>query len=135
MKKYENLEHIADLKIRAWGENAERLFANLAYGMMENIYENLSDISLKVERSVEIEAVDQKSLLVDFLSEILRISDEHNEVFREFEIKIEAGFKLKAKIKGERVQYFNEEIKAVTYHELKIAKESSQWVGEVVFDI
>ncbi|UCG94894.1 MAG: archease, partial [Candidatus Aerophobus sp.] len=37
MKKYEFINHTADLGIRVWGESIEELFKNAAYSMFDTI--------------------------------------------------------------------------------------------------
>ena len=56
MKIYENLEHTADLKIRAFGKTKEEVFSNMALGMFENITEPnliLKDKAAQVELKVK----------------------------------------------------------------------------------
>ena len=90
---------------------------------------------LKVERKVKIKSSDLESLLVDFLSEALYLSDINNEAY--FEAKFDKFTKteLSGAIKGVKIKGFREEIKAVTYHGLKIEKVDGHWEAIVLFDI
>ena len=45
--RYENLEHTADVMIKAYGSTMEECFANAAYGMMDQILD-----TAKVEAKV-----------------------------------------------------------------------------------
>ncbi|HDQ22645.1 MAG TPA: archease [Candidatus Uhrbacteria bacterium] len=147
MKQYENLEHTADLKIRSFGNTKEEAFANMAKGMFANIVdeENLLH-DQPVELEIKIESPDFMSLLVDYLSQLLYLSDTNNEVYFYFDLAIwqkpsdlvdrPGKWLLEGVAKGFKVSGLKTEIKAVTYNDLKIeeAKEGG-WLAEVVFDI
>ncbi len=132
---FENLEHTADLKIRAWGKTKEELFANMAAGIMENIGGKGVERGRGVKGKFKIESTDLEALLVDFLSQLVYLSDLHNAVFDEFKIKISNDRELQAEVSGHKVKRFALEIKAVTYHELVIKRKGRQWLAEVLFDI
>lgn len=142
--KYQNLEHTADLKIRAFGKDKEELFANMALGMFENIVDS-KDIEKDqpVKRKIKVKSGDLPSLLVDFLSELVTLSDINNEVYLNYELRImsrEAGasggnYELVGIATGYKVKRLKLEIKAVTYNDLKIEEKNGKWIAEVVFDI
>ncbi len=135
MKKYENLPHTGDIKIRAYGKDLNEVFAHAAYAMFDNLLgKNWPEPKEKVMHEVSLESNDLEGLLVDFLNELNYLSDLGNEVYNEFEVKIE-GNKLWARIKGLKVTRFHIEIKAVTYNELRLEKQNNLWIAEVVFDI
>lgn len=135
MKKYENLTHTGDIKIRAYGKDINEVFAHAAYAMFDNLLgKSWPEGEEKVVHEVSLESQDAGGLLVDFLNELNYLSDLGNEVYNEFEVRIE-GSKLKAKIKGFKVERFHIEIKAVTYNELRLEKQNNLWIAEVVFDI
>ena len=134
MKKYQNLEHTADLKIRAFGKTKEELFANLAYGLFKNINDNLDNFNIEVEREIKVEGVDEQSLLVNFLNEILSLSDINDEVYFKFDIKISNNM-IEGIIRGSKIEKNDLDVKAATYNDLKIQKTNQGYIGEVVFDI
>lgn len=141
MKKFEFLEHTADVKIRVFGDSLEDLFKNALLGMTE-IQSQISNLrtqnynsKLKTKRKIKIESADRESLLVDFLSEVLTLSDTNQEVYPEISnIKIENN-KLEAEILGYKVDRFDEDIKAVTYHGVRVVEKEGKWEAEIVFDI
>ena len=133
--RYKNLEHTADLKIRSYGKNLEQVFANMAIGMYENIFDKKDVIKEKrVKHNIKIKSADTKALLVDFLSELVSLSDINNEVYLDYKIKIREN-ELIAQVRGNKIKGLKLEIKAVTYNDLKIAQEKDLWIAEVVFDI
>ena len=135
MKKYEALEHTADLKIRAFGKNKEEVFANMAIGMFVSISDKKNILKDQVvERKIKIKAMDLQALLIDFLSELVTLSDINNEIYLNYKLQI-SNNKLSGIIKGYKIKGLKLEIKAVTYNDLKIEKKDGEWLAEVVFDI
>ena len=133
MEKYKILEHPADLKIKAFGQNFEEVFSNLLLGMFKSLRPKLA--KEKAEREIKIEAQDRESLLVDFLSEALTFSDVNDEVY--FKVKFEkfTDKMLKGKLTCFKVKSLGLEIKAVTWHNLKIEKDNNFLTATVLFDI
>ena len=69
-RRFEEVEHTADIAIRAFGSNLSELFANAAYGLACQLAE-ITDISKNVEETIEVTADDVEGLLVAFLEELL----------------------------------------------------------------
>lgn len=142
--KYEILEHVADLKIKAYGKDLAELFVNMALGLASQQVispEKVEDLKPSGDwEEVDIKSADLNSLLVDWLNEILYRSDVNEKIYIEFEIEDldpPAGgpVKIKAKILGAAVQEKNIEIKAATYHNLEIIKNTGGYEVVVIFDI
>ena len=134
MRKFEILEHKADLKIRAFGKTKEELFLNILKGMMESM--KPEGLETGEKRKIEIKSLDLKSLLVDFLSEALYLSQVNKEVYFEAKFKKFTDSELEGELIGQKVESFGEDIKAVTYHSLDIHQEKDgTWQATVLFDI
>lgn len=138
MKRYEIIDHTADVGLRAFGENLKELFKNFAVGMFE-IITDLKDVKPKISLTIEVGAVTQEELLIDWLRELLYQYNVQEILFKSFEIEKMTGNRINAKVWGEkfdsRRHNLKTEIKAVTYHGLKIQKAEDHWQGEVIFDI
>ncbi len=137
MKKFEILDHPADLKIRAFGRNLPEVFVNMALAMAEQQTRNSEIKKLGNWETAEIESTDLESLLIDWLNEILYQSEVNKKVDFDFEIIefSEKPYKIKARIKGVPVEENNTDIKAATYHDLEIKKVGDNWEVIVIFDI
>ncbi|MGC9048989.1 MAG: archease [Patescibacteria group bacterium] len=133
--KYEILEHTADLKIRAFGRDLSELFSNMIKGMFEACGPIISDNLSTVNREIKIQSQNLESLLVDFLSEALYLSDVNNEAYFEAEFEKLTDRELIGKIKGNKIEGLKEEIKAATWHDLEIKKTPTNWQATVLFDI
>ena len=137
MKKYEILEHKADLKIRAFGKTKEELFLNMLIGMSESMKgSEVRRPEEKIKREVKIKSLDLPALLVDFLSEVLYLTQVNKEIYTKAKFKKFTGTELEAELIGQKVERFGEDIKAVTYHSLDIhQREDGIWEATILFDI
>jgi len=138
MKSYELIDHTADVGIRAFGKNLEELFRNVAVGMFE-MMTDLEKVTLTVKRSIHLEEKNVEDLFIRWLQELLYRFSVDRVFYRDFEFKDLSEKKLSAVIRGEKMDekkhVFKKEVKAVTYHELKVERSERGWVGEVIFDI
>ena len=134
VRRYEEVEHTADACIRAFGRDLPELFANAAHGMFD-LLADMEKLHPTIEREVSLEASDLESLLVDWLGELLYLREAHGEVYKEFEITTLSSTELKAVAKGGKGFVPRMDIKAVTYHDLKIEKIEEGYVATIVFDV
>ena len=135
MKKYEILEHKADLKIRAFGRRKRELFLNLLFGMAESQKAEFKTRK-RIKKEVKIKSPDLSTLLVDFLSEVLYLSQVNKEVYFKIEFDKFTDTEIEGKLIGQEVERFGEDIKAVTYHGLDIRQlKDKTWEATVLFDI
>jgi len=138
MKEFEILEHTADVGIKAYGKNLAECFENAAKGMFAIITDN-SKIDSVGEYRIELKADSLEELLVDWLSELLFLNSAYNLVFGEFKVDLdEKKIRLNARVFGEEYNRnkhgYGVEIKAVTYHMLRI-KKTYPYEVQVLFDI
>lgn len=141
-KKYEYLEHTADIKFLAYGNTLEEVFENAALAMF-NVIIDTEKVSGEAAREISLKSPDMESLLVDWLSELLYLFEVDEIIFWKFRVdgvKEEGGeYSIKAVVSGERYypesHPFETEIKAVTYNQLEIGKTADGWKAQVVVDI
>ncbi len=138
MKRYETFDHTADVGIRVFGKTVEDIFVNSAYALFD-LLTNVKSVQSRVNREIIVEGMDLEDLLVRWLSELLFLCEGEGYLFREFSILSLTSNSLKAVVQGEIFDparhEFKTEIKAVTYHQVKVAQKDGRWVGTVVFDI
>jgi len=134
MKKYEILEHKADLKIRAFGETKEELFLNMMIGMFKNArYEGGGK---KLKREIKISSQDLSSLLIDFLSELLYLCETNKEVYDRIDFKKFSEKEIEGILLGKKIKRIGVQIKGVTYHDLDVRQNKNGiWEATVLFDI
>ena len=134
VRRYEEVEHTADAAIRAFGRDLPELFANAAYGMFDLLAE-MEKLHPTIEREVSLGASDLEALLVDWLGELLYLREAHGEAYKEFEINALSPTELRGVAKGGKGFVPRMDIKAVTYHDLKIEKTEEGYVATIVFDV
>jgi SHS2 domain-containing protein len=141
MKKFEILEHTADLKIKVFGKTKEELFENAMVGMFEAAkYETTKRLTTKrlttKRLTIKIKSIDLPSLLVDFLNEVLYLVETKKLIFEKVEFKTFTENELEAILFGKPLKRMGVHIKGVTYHGLEIKKnEKGGWYAEILFDI
>lgn len=133
--RYEQLEHTADVMIKAGGKTLEECYGNAAYALF-NTMVDASTISPKEEIDIIQEGHDLESLLYNFLSEFLFVHDVTRLVLCEFDVTIK-DLKIVCKARGEKLDLEKHrpktEIKAITYHMLKV--DPNEPSVTVIFDI
>jgi len=137
-KKYEILEHPAELRLRIFGKTLEELFSNAAEAMADVLNRDAKQRmhANAAKEKIKIQSIDINSLLVDFLSEILAKSQINKAVYLVSNLKLNPKpYTLNAICVGYSVDHFDEDIKAVTYQDLNIQKIDDVWQTILVFDI
>ncbi len=135
---YEVFEHTADLGLRVRARDLNELFADAGKGLFSIIVENLADVQPEQSASIRIEGQDREYLLFDWLNELLYRFDSGHLVLSQFEVQVDdAG--LNATVRGEPLDpdrhRLDHEVKAITYHGLKVKQAADEWEAEVIVDI
>lgn len=132
------LPHTADIRMKIESFDVEQLFIAGMIGMGNILKEGFCDKNNPIDckSKIEIQAMDQTCLLIDFLSEILSHSYAEKSIYCKAEFSLFTSNRIKADIFGSHTNKLDEEIKAVTYHEAQVRKNRNhQWETLVVFDI
>jgi SHS2 domain-containing protein len=132
------VDHTADAGIVVHASGLKELFARAAWGMF-SLLTDLRAIRLAEMTRVHIEASDRLALMVNWLSELNYRHVTERRLFGKFEV-IELGATcLEAQIRGEKIdlqrhQIFTE-IKAVTFHDLRVERDGQIWKAQIIFDL
>jgi SHS2 domain-containing protein len=137
-KPFEVIDHTADIGIVAYGDDIKQVFANAALGLF-NLMADLDDFEEGLQRDLELSAEDVEVLLIEWLNELIYIFDVEHIIFKKFEIEKLTSTEVKARCFGEKIKpgqhKLKREIKAATYHMLRISKEDGTYKVQVIFDI
>lgn len=132
------LEHPSDIGIEASGGSLETAFVNAAKGLVSLIVEE-GDVKELETRSVHLDATDLENLLVKWLSEILYLFDGEKFLPASFTIDELSPHRLDAEISGESFHPERHraklDVKAVTYHQLRIKRQKEGYTLRVFVDI
>jgi SHS2 domain-containing protein len=135
---YEVFEHTADLGLRVRAATKEELFAEAGRGLMAMIVANLDAVSPVQSRTLEIRGGDLSLLLFDWLNELLYAFEADKLLLSRFDVRLE-GDTLRAVCWGEEMDpqrhVMEHEVKAITYHQLRVEETEGGWLAEVIVDI
>lgn len=133
---FEELDHTADALVRVRGTTLGEVFSDAGRALFHVMYGPCEDRG--VTRQVSLEAKDLESLLVDYLSELLFITDAENLVFCTFDVDVQ-GTQLSAIVRGEPFDPARHSggtlIKGISYSGLEIVKEEEAYIVDILFDI
>ncbi len=135
---YELFEHTADLGLRVRAPDLDALFAEAALCLFSAVVEDVETVRPQAAVSIELVGTDREFLLFDWLRELLLRFDADHMVFGRFEVRVRDDG-LSGTAWGESLDparhLLAHEVKAITYHELKVVRESEGWLAEVIVDI
>ncbi len=130
---FKELAHTADVALQVWAPDLTELFIQAARGMIFLMRPSLGadhfyDINLDIKES------DIENLLVSFLNELLWEIQVKKMALDEIKIALQ-GTHLTGSIKIMPIDYYEREIKAVTYNNLKIKSTKQGFKATIVFDV
>ncbi len=134
-KRFEEIEHTADVAIKAYGRSRKALFENAAAAMF-SLITDLRTVRPRGELEVRTKGDDLGQLMVHWLQELVYAYDAQGLLFSRFDVTIR-GLALKAKVRGEAIDRKRHplklNLKAVTYNNLVVDPRAGY--ATVVFDI
>ncbi len=132
------IDHTGDAGILLRAENLRQLFERAAWGMF-SVLTNVAEIRLVEEERIQVEASDLPALMLAWLSELnYRHVTEHR-LFGKFEVSVISDQMVTAEVSGETINLDRHtiftEIKAVTFHGLRLEKSDNGWEAQIIFDL
>ena len=138
MEPFRILEHPADIGFEAFGVTCEEAFTNAARALFHLIVD-LDSVAPGSVVPVQVEGSDAASLLVNWLSELLYLHDAEGWLFSEFEVQRLDEHSLAARARGEKIDRARHrcklQVKAITYHQLRLEQTAEGWHAVVYVDI
>lgn len=135
---YETFEHTADLGLRVRAPDLQTLFVDAARGLTSMIVANLEQVRRDRQMKFNVSGTRYDELLFDWLSEILYAFESGHLLLSHFSIEMD-GSGLTATAEGEpadeRRHQLEHEVKAITYHGLRVEQTPDGWLAEVIVDI
>jgi SHS2 domain-containing protein len=138
MKRFEVLNHTADIGLIVYGEDLKSLFENAGKAFF-HLITDLKKVRLRTEKRIEIRKESLERLMVDWLTELLYLHEVENLLFKGFKVESVGEKGLTARVKGEAFQtgvhVIKTGVKAVTYHQIEVRKEKEGWRAQIIFDL
>jgi len=136
VKRFQLIEHTADVGLIAYGRTLAEAFGNAAYGLFSIIAE-LKTVKEIESRRLELNEEDPEALLFEWLNSLIYLFDVEMLLLKRFDVRDFNGRGLKAICYGEKYDPSRHQlktgVKAATYHMLKVDREKNQ--VQVIFDI
>ncbi|HAK61531.1 MAG TPA: hypothetical protein DCO77_14345 [Nitrospiraceae bacterium] len=134
---FETFEHEADIGVRGFGTTMEEAFENAARGLY-SVMVNIDAVKPIKKRSVAVSASDSELLLVEWLNALLSLSDVERMVFSKFAVTRD-GATITGIAWGEELDRERHmprvEVKAATYHMLRVDRDDGRYVAQCVVDV
>ncbi len=128
------LDHTADVALRAYGRDLAELLANAAAGMI-----TLAGIEAEpgpgVSVDIHLSATDAESLLVTWLEEILSQAEVEHTLLKHYSLRVIDSTRLEGNARAMPIRSVTKVIKAVTFHRLEILPTGTGLEVTVVFDV
>jgi SHS2 domain-containing protein len=135
---FETFDHTADLGLRVRALDLDTLFAEAAQALFSAIVEDLDTVEPRQRHEIRLSGNDHVYLLFDWLNELLFRFESDHLVFSKFECHVEND-RLSAAAWGEPLDASRHalarEVKAITYHGLRVERDDGGWLAEVIVDI
>lgn len=136
--KIKYLPHTADIRMFIEAATMPELFLAGLKGMSNILKEGVCDERNSFNSRVTIRTIsgDHTNLLVDFLSDVLTQTYANKVVYCKMKVMHYNEYEIVANLFGYPTDNFDEEIKAVTYHEADVKKnKDNHWETMIIFDI
>jgi SHS2 domain-containing protein len=135
---FELFEHTADLGLRVRAPDLDGLFRDAARGLVAMIVEPAPHGRPEGRRVIEVRGERRDFLLVDWLSELLYHFETQHQLPGTIDVTVERTG-VRATVDwfpiDDRNYRLLHEVKAVTYHGLRVERTGDGWLAEVIVDI
>jgi len=129
---YSFQSHTADIKIRFEVKDFKDIFKEGINALNSFLEPKLKDKEL--EKEIEVNSIDEATLFVDYLNELIAIIQTEKIFPVEIKIKNLDNQNLKASVLFKKYDKIIKDIKAATYHNLNLIKKD-KIILEVVLDV
>jgi SHS2 domain-containing protein len=135
---YELFDHTADLGLRARAADPDALFADMARALTAALVENPDAVQPRQTHAVRLDGADREYLLLDWLAALLDLYERERFLAAECRVRLRPDG-LDAEVRGEPADaarhLLSHEVKAITYHGLRVEQDADGWLAEAIVDI
>jgi SHS2 domain-containing protein len=135
------IDHVSDAMVEAYGRTLGEAFAHSARALV-NLVCNVSKVDPDKIVTIETTGFDRKSLLYNWLEKVLLVLLIDNIILAKFEVKIKRHkdkYYLFSTCKGDdflrQKHEYKVEVKAITYHGMKITDKKGKVIIRFLVDL
>ncbi len=137
-KTYKLIDHTADFGLHVLGTDPKDLFQNAARAMFEQITE-IEALEGTEAVAIHLTGEDRPDLMVNWLRELLYYWHVKGLLLRDAQIQLISDKELLAQANFDPYapdrHVIKREIKAVTYHQIRVRSGSDGWEARIIFDV
>jgi SHS2 domain-containing protein len=130
--------HTGDLAVRLWGEDPPDLLRSGGLALF-HVLAGDSPVRDRESHTLEVQGTDLEELLVGWMNRLLLQFHLEDILLCRFEPRFTAAGSVRGSVGGERIDparhYLVREVKAVTYHGVRVEREGRWWTARVVLDL
>ncbi len=138
MKKYELIDHTADIGLQIYGSSREEVFRHAGFALFD-IMTDIATVRALEKRTFTLQRDNLEELLVEWMGALLFLFDTEHLLFSRFTINDISDTVLIAEAHGETFDpsrhVIETTVKAVTYHSLSILQQANSWQATVILDV
>ncbi len=129
-------EHTGELRLELFAPTREELFGEAGRALAEIMLgERRSASSSTLRRVIEVRARDRAALLVEWLNELISLSEITKEVFTQFRVDHVDDTEVRAIVEGVSPELLQTAVKAATLHGVAVEPAGAGWRASVVLDV
>lgn len=135
---YELFDHTADVGLRMRATDLECLFRDAAEGLFSLVADSVQPGAAAPTIEIDVRGDRADLLLFDWLSELLYVSDRDRVVLCDFTVSlVQGGLRGRARAVpiADVMHRLQREVKAITYHGLRVERVGGEWIAEVIVDV
>jgi SHS2 domain-containing protein len=137
--RFEFFDHTADIGVHIYGRTLAELFENAARALHEALG-RLHKPEGTLQKTIDLQTESAEDLLHDWLADLLYEIEANHSLYDHFQFHELTPRRLTATLRGSPIDFTrsetNEEIKAVTYHQLSVESQpDGSWRATVIFDV
>lgn len=133
---------VADIAFEVTAPDLATLMAEAAQAVTATMVKDLASVRPRDAVELKVEAPDEERLLHKFLEEVVYHKDARLLLLGHFDVRVsgeEGALRAEATARGEKLDAARHEqvvdVKAVTWHRFRVAREPQGWRAFVVLDI
>ncbi len=135
---YETFDHTADLGLRVRAADLPALFADAGRGLTSMLVEDIASVRETARVEIVVPREELAYLLFDWLKAILSRFEDDGLLLARFDVTL-GDDGVRAVGHGEPMDAarheHGHEVKAITYHALRVERDGDGWLAEVIVDI
>jgi protein archease len=128
--------HTGEVRLELTASSCEELFAEAGRALAELMLGEVRDPPAPAPAQVvEVRARDRPALLVEWLNELIFLSETSKQVFTRFRVERVDETMARAVVAGVAPETLKTAVKAATLHGVSVEESSGSWRASVVLDV